>query len=214
MPHHVAIHPDPERVPAPPPAPQPLAPSSAGLLTYPATPPTEPVFDRLLGERIIYLGGELDEAAAHRLTGQLLLLGAQDPRRDAVLYLHCPGGSAAAALAVHDTMRALRCDVATWVVGLAATVGQFLLTAGTPGKRHALAHSRVVLGQGVARPAGATPAEVLDQMRRELVELTARHTGRSVETVTADVAARRWFTAGQAQAYGLVDHVVGQAAGG
>lgn len=205
--------PDPKCVPVPPPSrpdppqfpSQPLAPPAAGPLPYPAV--ADPVLDRLLAERIVYLGGELDTATAHRVTAQLLLLAAQDPTREITLYLSCPGGSAAAALAVHDTMRAIGPEVATCAVGLVASAGQFLLIAGTPGKRHALPHARVVLCRTAAGPGGVGSADVLADQRREVVELTASYVGAEVATVAADVDAARWFTSEQAMEYGLVDHI-------
>jgi ATP-dependent Clp protease protease subunit len=177
-------------------------------------PAPDPVLDRLFAERIVYLAGEVDDDAAHRVTAQLLLLAADDPDRDITLYLNSPGGSVTAGMAVYDTMQLVPPDVATWAVGLAASTGQFLLTAGAAGKRHALPHARVLMHQPSARLGGTATdlsirAGVFGAMKREIAELTALHSGQSVEAVTADADRDRWFTAEEARAYGLVDHVAG-----
>jgi ATP-dependent Clp protease, protease subunit len=179
-----------------------------------AAPATDAVVERLFAERIVYLAGEVDDAAAHRITAQLLLLAADDPGRDITFYINSPGGSVTAGMAIYDTMQLIPPDVATWGVGFAASMGQFLLTAGTPGKRHALPHARIMMHQPSAGLGGtatdvAIRAGVFGAMKREIAELTARHTGQSVETVTADADHDRWFTAEEARAYGLVDHVAG-----
>jgi ATP-dependent Clp protease protease subunit len=171
------------------------------------------VLDRLFEERIVFLGREVDDEIANRISAQLLLLAAQDPDRDITMYINSPGGSVTAGMAIYDTMRLIRPDVATWAVGFAASMGQFLLTAGTPGKRHALPHARILMHQPSAGIGGhatdiAIRAGVYGQMKREIAEITARHTGQTVETITADSDRDRWFTAAEAQAYGLVDHVV------
>jgi ATP-dependent Clp protease protease subunit len=182
---------------------------------------TDTVADRLLAERIVYLSGEVDDEAAHRVITQLLLLAADDPDRDITFYLQCPGGSVTAGMAIYDTMQLVAPDVATWAVGLAASTGQFLLTAGAAGKRYALPHARIMMHQpsaGLVTPpaSGGTATEVgigagvFGTMKREIAELTARHTGRSVETVTADADRDRWFDTEQARAYGLIDHVAGR----
>jgi ATP-dependent Clp protease, protease subunit len=199
---------------------------------------TDAVLDRLFDERVLYLAGEVDDEAARRITAQLLLLTADDPDRDITLYVNSPGGSVTAGMAIYDTMQLVRPDVATWAVGLAASTGQFLLTAGAPGKRYALPHARILLHQpsaslgGTATGTGfgygaAVPHEVREgrvvpgsvtviragvfgEMKREIAELTARHSGQPVETVTADADRDRWFDAEQARAYGLVDHVAGR----
>jgi ATP-dependent Clp protease protease subunit len=200
--------------------------------------PTDAVLDRLFDERIVYLAGVVDDEAAHRITAQLLLLTADDPARDITFYINSSGGSVTAGMAIYDTMQLVRPDVATWAVGLAASTGQFLLTAGAPGKRYALPHARILMHQpsaslgGTATGTGfgygaAVPHEVREgrvvpesvtviragvfgEMKREIAELTARHSGQPVETVTADADRDRWFDAEQARAYGLVDHVAGR----
>ncbi len=173
----------------------------------------DPVLDRLLEERIVFLGREVDDEIANRITAQLLLLAAQDPERDITLYINSPGGSVTAGMAIYDTMRLIRPDVATWAVGFAASMGQFLLTAGARGKRHALPHARILMHQPSAGIGGhatdiAIRAGVYAEMKREIAEITAGHTGQTFETITADSDRDRWFTASEAQAYGLVDHVV------
>ena len=173
---------------------------------------TDALLDRLFAERIVYLTGEIDDDVAHRVTAQLLLLAADDPDRDITFYLNSPGGSVTAGMAIYDTMQVVSPDVATWAVGFAASMGQFLLTAGTPGKRHALPHARILLHQPSAGLGGtatdvAIRAGVFGAMKREIAELTARHTGQPVETVTADADRDRWFDAAEARAYGLIDHV-------
>lgn len=205
--------PQPLRRPTPP-APQPLAPAvSAPVLHAPAAGAGfDPVLDRLLDERIVFLGSEVDDAVANRITAQLLLLAAEDPERDITFYVNSPGGSVTAGMAVYDTMRLIGPDVATWAVGFAASMGQFLVSAGTPGKRYALPHARILMHQPSAGMGGnasdiAIRAGVFATMKRELAELTAEHTGQSVETITADADRDSWFTAEEARAYGLVDHV-------
>ena len=177
--------------------------------------PTDAVLDRLFEERIVYLAGPVDDEAAHRITAQLLLLTADDPARDITFYINSPGGSVTAGMAIYDTMQLVRPDVATWAVGLAASTGQFLLTAGAAGKRYALPHARILMHQPSASLGGTATditirAGVFGEMKREIAELTARHSGQPVETVTADADRDRWFGAEQARAYGLVDHVAGR----
>ncbi|WP_372497163.1 ATP-dependent Clp protease proteolytic subunit [Pseudonocardia humida] len=172
----------------------------------------DPVVDRLLAERIVFLGQEVDDAVANRICAQLLLLAAEDPERDIALYINSPGGSVTAGMAIYDTMRLVQPDVATWALGFAASMGQFLLTAGTPGKRHALPHARILMHQPSAGMGGnaadiAIRAGVYSAMKREIAELIAGHTGQSFETITADSDRDRWFTAAEARDYGLVDHV-------
>ena len=176
---------------------------------------SDPVVERLFAERIVYLAGEVDDAAAHRITAQLLLLAADDPARDITLYVNSPGGSVTAGMAIYDTMQLVAPDVATWAVGFAASMGQFLLTAGAPGKRHALPHARILMHQPSAQLGGTASdvtirAAVFSALKTEIAELTAQHTGQPVETVTADADRDRWFTAEEAKAYGLVDHVAGR----
>jgi ATP-dependent Clp protease protease subunit len=168
---------------------------------------------RLLQQRIIVLGAEVDDTIANRLCAQLLLLSAEDPRQDISLYINSPGGSVSAGLAIYDTMRLIPNDVSTLAMGLAGSMGQFLLSAGTRGKRYSLPHAQVLMHQGSAG-FGGTAADVeiyadqLDRIGRLLVGLTAEHTGQPAETIESDSLRDRWFTAQEALAYGLIDHVV------
>jgi ATP-dependent Clp protease, protease subunit len=175
------------------------------------------VYDRLLRERIIFLGQVVDDTIANQLCAQLLLLSAEDNTRDINLYINSPGGSVTAGMAIYDTMRFVDCDVATYALGLAASMGQFLLSAGTRGKRYALPHARIMMHQPSAGIGGtasdiAIQAEQFRLTKREMAELIAEHTGQSVEQVQADSERDRWFTADQALEYGFVDHVVSKAA--
>jgi ATP-dependent Clp protease protease subunit len=171
------------------------------------------VYDRLLRERIIFLGQVVDDTIANQLCAQLLLLAAEDNSRDINLYINSPGGSVTAGMAIYDTMRFVDCDVATYALGLAASMGQFLLSAGTRGKRYALPHARIMMHQPSAGIGGtasdiAIQAEQFRLTKREMAELIAEHTGQSVEQIQADSERDRWFTANQALEYGFVDHVV------
>nr|BFD86428.1 ATP-dependent Clp protease proteolytic subunit [Streptomyces sp. Xyl84] len=167
----------------------------------------------LLGQRIVFLGTQVDEVSANRVCAQLLLLSAEDPRADISLYINSPGGSVSAGLAIYDTMRLIPNDVSTLAMGFAASMGQFLLTVGTHGKRFALPHARIMMHQPSAGIGGTTAdieiqAEHLEHTKRTIERLTAEHTGQSVETVSRDGDRDRWFTAEQAREYGMVDQVV------
>jgi ATP-dependent Clp protease protease subunit len=171
------------------------------------------VYDRLLRERIIFLGQPVDDAIANQLCAQLLLLAAEDPSRDISLYINSPGGSVSAGMAIYDTMQFVDCDVATFALGLAASMGQFLLSAGVRGKRYALPHARILMHQPSAGIGGtasdiAIQAEQYKLTKREMAELIAQQTGQSVEQIERDSDRDRWFTARQALEYGFVDHVV------
>lgn len=177
------------------------------------TPFDEQLLSRLLHQRIIVLGAEVDDPIANRICAQLLLLSAEDPRADISLYINSPGGSVSAGLAIMDTMRLIPNEVSTLAMGLAASMGQFLLTAGTPGKRYALPHARVLLHQGSAGIGGTAvdieiQAQNLEHTRDTVLGLIAEHTGQPLERIERDSLRDRWFTAEQAKAYGLVDHVV------
>jgi ATP-dependent Clp protease, protease subunit len=177
---------------------------------------SDSVFERLLHERIIFLGTQVDDDIANKICAQILLLTAEDPTRDISLYINSPGGSVTAGMAIFDTMQFAECDVATYGMGLAASMGQFLLTAGAKGKRYALPHARIMMHQPSAGIGGtaadiAIMAEQFVQTKREMNELNALHTGKSVEQVTADADRDRWFTAAEALEYGFVDHVVSRA---
>ena len=173
------------------------------------------IYERLLRDRIVYLGTEVTDEVANQITGQLLLLAAEDPDRDITMYINSPGGSVTAGLAIYDTMRLIQPDVATWGMGLVASMGQFLLSSGTPGKRYVLPNARVLMHQPSAGVGGtasdiAILAEVFGKMKRRVAELTAEQTGQTVETITADSDRDRWFTAQEAKDYGFVDHVYGR----
>jgi ATP-dependent Clp protease, protease subunit len=168
---------------------------------------------QLLHQRIIVLGAEVDDPIANRITAQLLLLSARDPRADISLYVNSPGGSVTAGLAIYDTMRLIPNDVSTLAVGFAASMGQFILGAGTPGKRFALPNARIMMHQPSAGIQGtAADVEVqaanLKAVKHRVNELQAGHTGQSVEQITRDSERDRWFSAEEAAAYGIVDHVV------
>ncbi|WP_054813646.1 ATP-dependent Clp protease proteolytic subunit [Nocardia arizonensis] len=177
---------------------------------------SDSVYERLLRERIIFLGTQVDDDIANKLCAQILLLSAEDPTRDISLYINSPGGSVTAGMAIYDTMQFAECDIRTVGMGLAASMGQFLLTAGTKGKRYALPHARIMMHQPSAGIGGsaadiAIMAEQFAHTKRELNELQAQHTGKSIEQVTADADRDRWFTAAQALEYGFIDHVVSHA---
>ena len=175
------------------------------------------VYDRLLRERIIFLGQPVDDNIANQICAQLLLLAAEDPTRDIYLYINSPGGSVTAGMAIYDTMTFVDCDIATYAMGLAASMGQFLLSAGTRGKRYALPHARILMHQPSAGIGGtasdiAIQAEQFKLTKVEMAQLIAEHTGQPVEQIQADSERDRWFTAQQALEYGFVDHVVSRVA--
>jgi ATP-dependent Clp protease protease subunit len=174
------------------------------------------VYDRLLRERIIFLGQPVDDALANQICAQLLLLSAEDAKRDINLYINSPGGSVTAGMAIFDTMELIECDVATWAMGLSASMGQFLLSAGAKGKRYALPQARILMHQGSAGLGGTASdikiqAEQWNLTKREMAEITALHTGQTVEQVEKDSDRDRWFTAQEALEYGFVDHIVRRA---
>ncbi|GAA4128149.1 ATP-dependent Clp protease proteolytic subunit [Nocardioides fonticola] len=169
--------------------------------------------DRLLHQRILLLGQEVDDDIANRLCAELLLLSAEDPTRDISLYINSPGGSVSAGLAIYDTMRLIPNDVSTLGLGLAASMGQFLLGAGTPGKRFVLPHTRVLLHQGSAGIGGTAidieiQAENLEHTKNVMLGLIAEHSGQPVEKVERDSRRDRWFSAQEAVDYGLADAVL------
>jgi ATP-dependent Clp protease, protease subunit len=171
------------------------------------------VFPRLLRDRIVFLGREVDDALANEVCAQLILLAAQDGDRDISLYVNSPGGSVDAGMAIYDTMQYVGNDVATYALGLAASMGQFIVSAGAAGKRYALPHARIMMHQphgGLGGTASdiAIQAEQARYVKRIMQERTAFHSGRDVEEIARDSDRDRWFTAEEARAYGLVDHVV------
>ena len=171
------------------------------------------VYQRLLKERIIWLGGEVRDDNANAICAQLLLLAAEDPDRDIYLYINSPGGSVTAGMAIYDTMQYIKPDVVTVGMGLAASMGQFLLTAGAPGKRYITPHTRVLLHQPLGGAGGSATeirinADLILGMKKELAAITASRTGKTVEQVEADGDRDRWFTAQEALEYGFVDRVI------
>ena len=177
---------------------------------------TDSVYERLLAERIIFLGTQVDDDIANRLCAQILLLAAEDPTKDINLYINSPGGSVTAGMAIYDTMVLAPCDVATYAMGLAASMGEFLLAAGTKGKRYALPHARIMMHQPSAGIGGsaadiAIQAEQFALTKKEMNRLNAEFTGQTLERIETDADRDRWFTAQEAQEYGFVDHVVTRA---
>ncbi|HVE47407.1 MAG TPA: ATP-dependent Clp protease proteolytic subunit [Acidimicrobiales bacterium] len=175
------------------------------------------IYSRLLKERIIFLGTQVDDASANLICAQLLLLAAEDPERDIAIYVNSPGGSVTAGLAIYDTMQYVPCDVSTVCMGLAASMGQFLLCAGTPGKRYALPHSRILMHQPSGAMQGqatdiAIQAEQIIYLKRMMAERISFHTGQPVERIEADSDRDRWFTAEEALDYGFIDKVIEKAA--
>jgi len=179
------------------------------------------VYNRLLRERIIFLGSVVEDSMANAICAQLLLLAADDPDRDIWLYINSPGGSVSAGMAIYDTMQFVKNDVATVAMGLAASMGQFLLCAGAPGKRYATPHARVMMHQPSGGLGGTASdikiqAEQMLYTKKKMAELIAAHTGQTVETIERDSDRDRWFTAEEALEYGMIDHVAssaGQVAG-
>jgi ATP-dependent Clp protease protease subunit len=174
------------------------------------------VFNRLLKERIIFLGSAVEDSMANAICAQLLLLAAEDPDRDIFLYINSPGGSVSAGMAIYDTMQFVSNDVATVGLGLAASMGQFLLAAGAKGKRYATPHARIMMHQpsgGIGGTAAdiAIQAEQMLYVKRTMAERIAFHTGQTIEQIEADSDRDRWFSAAEAKEYGFIDHVVGAA---
>jgi ATP-dependent Clp protease protease subunit len=171
------------------------------------------VYNRLLRERIIFLGSVVEDANANAICAQMLLLAAEDPEKDIYLYINSPGGSVSAGMAIYDTMQYIKNDVATVAMGLAASMGQFLLCAGSPGKRYALPHARIMMHQPSGGIGGTASdikiqAEQMLYTKNKMAELIAAHTGQTLEQIQKDSDRDRWFTAEEAKDYGFVDHVV------
>jgi ATP-dependent Clp protease protease subunit len=173
----------------------------------------EQLISRLMFQRIVLLGTEVDDAVANRLCAQLLLLSAEDPRGDISLYINSPGGSVSAGLAIYDTMRLIPNDVSTLALGLAGSMAQFLLCAGAAGKRFSLPHAQVLMHQGSAGFGGTAAdieiyAEQLGRTGATMMRLISEHTGQPLERVEDDSQRDRWFSAEEARDYGIVDHIV------
>lgn len=188
-------------------APRSAEPTGAGLGL------TDSIYNRLLKERIIWLGSEVRDDNANAICAQMLLLDAEDPNRDIYLYINSPGGSVTAGMAIYDTMQYVKPDVVTVATGLAASMGQFLLSAGTKGKRYITPHARVLMHQPSGGAGGSATdirinADLIIAMKHELAEITAAHTGHSIEQILADSDRDHWFSAAEALDYGFVDHIV------
>ncbi len=175
--------------------------------------PRADVFNRLLKDRVIMLGAPVDDDIANQICAKLLYLEGEDDTQDIWLYINSPGGSVTAGMAIYDTMQFVGCDVATVCLGLAASMGQFLLTAGAPGKRFTLPNARIMMHQPLAGLRGqasdiAIQAQEHAYVKQRMAELIAQHSGKSVDQIKADFERDRWFTADQAQEYGLCDKVI------
>jgi ATP-dependent Clp protease protease subunit len=182
------------------------------LALDPGFDPRSDVFNRLLKNRVIMLGTDVNDDMANQICAQLLYLEGEDAASDIWLYINSPGGSVTAGMAIYDTMQFISCDVATVCMGMAASMGQFLLTAGAAGKRYTLPNARIMMHQPLAGLRGqatdiAIQAEQLHYTKKRMAELTAFHSGQTLEQIQADSERDRWFTAEQAKAYGLVDAV-------
>ncbi len=169
--------------------------------------------ERLLKERIVFLGTQVDQGSANAICAQLLLLEAEDANKDISLYINSPGGSVIDGLAIYDTMQYINCDVRTIAIGMAASMGQFLLCAGAKGKRYALPHAQILMHQ----PSGGAQGQATDisihlrhtiELKKGLAERISFHTGQPVEKIEADSDRDRWFTAQEALEYGFIDHVI------
>jgi ATP-dependent Clp protease protease subunit len=190
----------------------PVGRASEGAATF-----DDAVFDRLLKKRIIFLGSEVTDETANRICGQLVLLAAEDADRDINLWINSPGGSVDAGLAIYDVMQFIDNDVSTVAMGLAASMGQMLLCAGTRGKRYALPSARILMHQPSGGMGGtasdiAIQAEQMIHTKRTVQQLIARHTGQTTELIESDADRDRWFTAEDALDYGFIDRVIRTAA--
>jgi len=171
------------------------------------------IYNRLLKDRIVFLGTDVNDDIANYLTAQMLHLESQEPEKDIWLYINSPGGSVTAGMAIYDTMQFVQPDVGTICMGLAASMGQFLLGAGAKGKRYALPHARIMMHQPLGGVRGqasdiAIQAEQMGKTKKMMQELISEHTGQSVETIEADSDRDRWFTPDEAKDYGIIDRVI------
>jgi len=176
------------------------------------------VFERLLKDRIIWLGEDVRDDNANEICAKILLLAAEDPEKDIFLYINSPGGSITAGMAIYDTMQYVPNDIVTVGIGMCASMGQFLLSSGAKGKRYATPNTRVLLHQPHGGFGGTasdiqTQAELIMSMKRQLASLTAEQTGKTIEEIMADGDRDRWFTAEEALDYGFIDHIQKYAAG-
>jgi ATP-dependent Clp protease protease subunit len=191
----------------------PLAPQVAAAASI--ADPGSDIFRMLLKDRIVVLGSDVNDGVANQLVAQLLYLEGEDAEKDIWLYVNSPGGSITAGMAIYDTMQFVAPDVGTICMGLAASMGQFLLTAGAPGKRYSLPHARIMMHQPLGGVQGqasdiAIQAEQMAYIKRLMAERISHHTGQPVDQVEQDSERDRWFTAEQAKNYGIVDHVIGR----
>ncbi|WP_069130696.1 ATP-dependent Clp endopeptidase proteolytic subunit ClpP [Rhodohalobacter halophilus] len=171
------------------------------------------IYSRLLKDRIIILGTPINDAVASSIVAQLLFLESQDPEKDINLYINSPGGVVSAGMAIYDTMQYIKCDVATTCVGMAASMGAVLLTAGADGKRNALPHSRIMIHQPLGGVQGQASdieieAQEILRLKKELSGILAHHSGKSVEQIIEDSDRNKWMTSDEAKEYGLVDRVM------
>lgn len=188
----------------------PLAPQVAAAASI--ADPGADIFRMLLKDRIVVLGSDVNDPVANQLVAQLLYLEGEDAEKDIWLYINSPGGSISAGMAIYDTMQFVSPDVGTICMGLAASMGQFLLTAGAAGKRYSLPHSRILMHQPLGGVQGqasdiAIQAEQMAYIKRLMAERISHHSGQPVDQIAEDSERDRWFTAEQAKVYGLIDHV-------
>jgi len=189
------------------------APSIVAAAEPPLVPFGDQLFQRLLRHRVIFLGQQVDDDIANRICAELVLLAAEDEKRDISIYINSPGGSVYAGMAIYDMMQYVPNDVATYAMGMAASMGQFLLTAGAAGKRYALPHAQILMHQPSGGIGGTASdiriqAEQMLYIKRTLFERTAYHTGQPIERIEEDADRDRWFTAEEAKEYGFVDQVI------
>ena len=175
--------------------------------------PGDLLFQRLLRHRIIFLGQQVDDDISNRICAEMLLLSSEDRERDITLYINSPGGSVYAGMAIYDVMQYVPNDVSTIAMGMAASMGQFLLTAGTKGKRYALPNATILMHQPSGGIGGTATdikiqAEQMLHIKKTLFERTAFHTGQPIERIELDADRDRWYTAEEAEQYGFIDHVV------
>lgn len=195
-----------------------IAPNTPTMATVDPASRDDYIYNRLLRERIIWLGSEVRDDNANAICSQLLLLSAEDPEKDIFLYINSPGGSVTAGMAIYDTMQFIPNDVVTVATGLAASMGQFLLSSGTKGKRYATPHARILMHQPSGGIGGTASdiriqAELILHMKQVMAELTAEQTGQTVETILRDNDRDKWFTAQEALEYGFFDKISAHAGG-
>ena len=171
------------------------------------------IFSRLLKDRIVFLGGEIDDDTANLVVAQMLFLEMEDPDQDIMLYINSPGGSISAGMAIYDTMHYVKCEVSTVCVGMAASMGAFLLAAGAKGKRKSLPNAEIMIHQPLGGARGqatdiAIQAEQIMRIKRKMNELLSKHTGQTIKTIEKDVERDHYMTADEALKYGLIDEII------